>query len=182
MTEINIYKDSRTYILAKMIVDNNFTKFVEIGLYKCSMLKMILKSNMSDKIEEYWGVDNFNHIESGYHRELTTEVWDMAYAQACRLMIKHKSLRILRMKSVNASMLFKNGYIDMIFIDGSHDYDSVSEDIKSWEPKIRKGGIISGHDYDYKTGKWGWNVKKAVDDYYGERVNILPGCIWYVNL
>jgi len=166
-----------SYYLLELIEKNNYKRFVEIGVWQCGTMKRILRYNKS--LDEYWGVDNFDHIESGYHRKLSPEVWDGAYFQACRYMIYFPSLKILRMKSNEACKLFKNGSLDMVFIDGSHDYDSVIEDIKCWEPLIRKGGIISGHDYRGIA----WDVNKAVNDVYEEeKINELPGSVWYVEL
>lgn len=35
---------------------------------------------------------------------------------------------------------------DMVFIDGSHLYEDVYRDIRTWLPQVSSGGIISGHD------------------------------------
>ena len=42
---------------------------------------------------------------------------------------------------------FEDESIDFVFIDGEHDYESVKKDIKDWLPKVKKGGVIAGHDY-----------------------------------
>lgn len=50
---------------------------------------------------------------------------------------------------------------DMVFIDGSHLYDSVLTDIRNAQRMIRKGGLICGHDYIYAN----WpDVKRAVNE------------------
>lgn len=36
---------------------------------------------------------------------------------------------------------------DLVFLDAAHDYASVAADIEAWLPKVRKGGILCGHDY-----------------------------------
>lgn len=60
--------------------------------------------------------------------------------------------------------VFKDNSIDFVFIDGNHEYEGVKEDIELWYPKIKKGGIVSGHDYverpDLKYG-----VVQAVDEF-----------------
>lgn len=173
MKEHNHY----AYHLLDLIEENNYKRFVEIGIWQCQTLARIIRYNKS--LDEYWAVDNFNHVESGYHRKLDVDVWEHAYFQACRYLVKYPKLKVLRMKSSDASKLFWKGYLDMVFIDGSHDEDSVIEDLDCWEPLIREGGIISGHDY-LNTG---YGVYKAVNDTYDkERIKELPGGIWYVKL
>ena len=64
----------------------------------------------------------------------------------------------IRSTSVDASMLYQDKTIDCVFIDGDHEYQSVCEDINCWLPKIRAGGLLSGHDFAYEP------VKKALAD------------------
>ena len=49
--------------------------------------------------------------------------------------------------SVNASKTFDDYSLDMVYIDADHKYESVTEDIACWLPKIKQNGIICGHDY-----------------------------------
>jgi len=56
--------------------------------------------------------------------------------------------------------------LDFVYIDGSHKYKMVKKDIRFWEPKVKDGGLICGHDYQMEH-----KVKKAVDEIYGDRVN-----------
>ena len=51
--------------------------------------------------------------------------------------------------------------LDFVYIDGNHDYGYVMDDITKWEPKVKKGGLIGGHDYS--PSKFG--VYEAVNDY-----------------
>ena len=53
--------------------------------------------------------------------------------------------------------------IDLIFIDGHHDYESVKMDTLSWEPKMKKGATMLYHDTDYLEG-----VLKFLNDHFGE--------------
>lgn len=38
--------------------------------------------------------------------------------------------------------------LDFVYIDGNHDYKFVKNDIKLYYPKVKKGGIIGGHDFN----------------------------------
>lgn len=51
--------------------------------------------------------------------------------------------------------------IGLLFLDGSHDYDSVREDVNNWLPLVAMGGVVAFHDY----GSVGWpQVRQAVDE------------------
>lgn len=53
----------------------------------------------------------------------------------------------IRQYSVDAVKDVEDESLDFVYIDALHDYDSAMMDIISWTPKVRRGGIVSGHDY-----------------------------------
>lgn len=69
-------------------------------------------------------------------------------------------LKWIKEPSVEAADSIEDKSLDFVYIDAAHDYDSVTEDIEAWLPKIKSGGIMSGHDYDGK-----FNVRGAVEDW-----------------
>ncbi len=90
------------------------------------------------------------------------------------------------MTSQKASKGFESGFMDFVFIDGVHTYEQVRQDIELWYPKVQKGGLLCGHDYNGvgdRKGRFG--VKKAVDEWaslYGYVVNEARGSIWWVTI
>lgn len=56
-------------------------------------------------------------------------------------------LEVVQMESVRAAREIEDGSVDWVFIDALHDYRSVRADIDAWAPKVKLGGLISGHDY-----------------------------------
>jgi predicted O-methyltransferase YrrM len=74
--------------------------------------------------------------------------------------------------SVTAAKDFLDGYLDFVYIDANHSYASVKEDILAWLPKIKKGGIIGGHDLDWKDSEQSseYAVLKAVKEIFGDRM------------
>jgi len=49
--------------------------------------------------------------------------------------------------SIEAAEKIENESLDWVYIDAGHSKAEVSSDFEAWFPKVRKGGIISGHDY-----------------------------------
>ena len=50
--------------------------------------------------------------------------------------------------------------LDFIYIDGDHTYDGVSKDLALYWPKVKKNGILAGHDFDNE------HVAKATKDFF----------------
>ena len=55
-----------------------------------------------------------------------------------------------------------------------HTYDAVKEDIAAWSPKVRKGGVIAGHDYDWPE------VRRAVDEAFPIGLGV-ANTSWFIN-
>jgi len=71
------------------------------------------------------------------------------------------SIQLIIADSLAASRLFGDASIDWVHLDARHDYASVKADIQAWLPKVKRGGWLSGDDYD--KVKWP-EVVKAVND------------------
>ena len=56
-------------------------------------------------------------------------------------------------------------HLDFIYIDGDHRYDAVKQDLTCWYPKIRKGGVLAGHDFNMLHKE----VHRAVTDFVKEK-------------
>ena len=46
---------------------------------------------------------------------------------------------------------FEDASLDFVYIDGNHQEDAVKKDINSWRLKVKKNGIISGHDLSWRS-------------------------------
>ena len=91
---------------------------------------------------------------------------------------------IHKLYSQEAAKLFEDESIDFIFLDANHTYKAVLQDLKDWVPKVKFGGLISGHDYGKidmnrcikKTG-----VKQAVREYFNTSVELGSNTTWFTN-
>jgi predicted O-methyltransferase YrrM len=84
----------------------------------------------------------------------------------------------VRMNSLEASRYLKGTKPDLIYIDASHDYESVYADLAAWYPLVKGHGFMCGDDYldgEMLTIKW------AVDQFaldHGLTVKN-HGSFWY---
>lgn len=56
-------------------------------------------------------------------------------------------IRVLRLTSEEA-IKHVNYNFDFIYIDGDHSLPMVTQDIALWWPKLHRGGIFAGHDFN----------------------------------
>ena len=70
---------------------------------------------------------------------------------------KYQSIRGL---SKDVSEQFEDESLDVVFIDATHTYPAVKQDIQLWLPKVKTGGILAGHDYEPNFP----GVVRAVDE------------------
>ena len=125
-------------------------------------------------------VDPWRHSDDPAYRDdanVDDEVHEM-HLLRCQEQMERFGGRavIMRMFSVEAARLIADGVLDYVYIDAKHTYAAVTEDLEAWWPKVRAGGIISGHDYTVDAPPREGNVfgvKPAVDDFVQGRAETL---------
>ena len=151
----------------------------EIGVWKgdfsCQILKMMpeLKLYLVDSWKPL-SKEEYEDVLSG----TSEETFEYMYQMVKALVRPYPGVQILRMRSLEALPLIPDDSLDFVFIDANHKYEFVKADIEGWFKKVKKGGIISGHDFDF--GHWG--VVRAVTElsYLGiqEVIYCKPDDIW----
>ena len=70
---------------------------------------------------------------------------------------------IIHAESARAAEAVADGTLDFVFIDAEHTAAGCYRDIAAWAPKIRRGGLLSGHDIvPAPEGRKTWGVREAV--------------------
>jgi predicted O-methyltransferase YrrM len=85
---------------------------------------------------------------------------------------------MVKKTSVEAAPSIPDESLDFVFIDAQHTYEACTEDIRTWFPKVRRGGLLTGHDY-----RWD-GVNRAVHE-FAQKMNLrgyfTPGAsdVWF---
>ena len=58
--------------------------------------------------------------------------------------------------------------MDFVYIDADHSYEGARRDIAAWGRKVRRGGMVAGHDYYVFPGSGNDGVVRAVDEHIAE--------------
>lgn len=152
------------------------SRFVEVGSWKgksASYLAVeIINSAKDIKLDcvDTWQ-GSAEHIDDEYVKANTLFELFLNNVSSFRPVITP-----VRMDSISASKTYEDASIDFLFIDASHDYDSVKNDIEAWFPKVKPGGTIAGHDYDCWDG-----VTKAVDEFFVGKPILTGEHCWVYN-
>lgn len=161
---------SRKATLPKIFRKCGFSVGAEIGVERGIYSKKLCELIPNLKL---YGVDPWETYE-GYRDHVNQERLDLFYIETKERM-KGFNYQIVRARSMEAVKWFADGSLDFVFIDAAHDYESVKEDIREWHKKVKKDGIVAGHDYmngnhsgmDKIVTAYG--VKEAVNEWVREQ-------------
>jgi len=103
-----------------------------------------------------WGPFEGNHI--------TDDEQEQRFKEVSAKFANHKNVQIVRQYSHVAAESVPDSSVHFIYIDGDHSHDAAALDLRAWFPKLRRKGIIAGHDYYDGCG-----VKSAVDEFAAEK-------------
>lgn len=121
------------------------SKFVEVGCWKGkSAAYMAVEIANSNKNIEFYCIDTWGgsiEHQEGYN---LVELYDVFTSNMKPVEKYHIPMR---MASLDAVEKFEDNSLDFVFIDASHEYEDIKNDIFAWLPKVKVGGVLAGHDY-----------------------------------
>jgi len=124
----------------------------EIGVLRGDNALTLVKALKFEKLYlvDIWGIYR-QTVRCGLRNKLKKEVRDISFEKFYPIVVKrfadNSDVEILKISSVEALGRFPDECFDFVYIDASHSYKDVKMDIASWWPKVKKGGILAGHDY-----------------------------------
>lgn len=60
---------------------------------------------------------------------------------------KNNNVHIIRKTSMEAVLDFPSRSLDFVYIDADHRFPFIAQDLYYWYWRVKRGGIIAGHDY-----------------------------------
>lgn len=142
--------------LPEFFLQLGFKRGAEIGVSHAENLANYCKAGL-----EMFGIDPWIDYEddpfkriisvSGKYGRSIEGVYQLAQERTA----KYPNCTLIRKTSMDALADFPDRSLDFVYIDGNHKFGYVAMDLWKWSRKVRKHGIIAGHDYyTVEEGRW----------------------------
>lgn len=139
---------SRETDIPEMFKELGFKVGAEIGVYRGGYSETLLKTIPGLKL---YGIDLWE-LYIGYRDYRKNDILD-AYREA-KERTKNFDCQLIKNWSSKAVKKFEDESLDFVYIDGNHAYEHTVQDIALWSKKVRKGGVVYGHDFKDWSRNW----------------------------
>ncbi|MBI2558015.1 class I SAM-dependent methyltransferase [Candidatus Woesearchaeota archaeon] len=117
---------------------------VEIGSWQGKSTIWLAKGSKKGNNVKIYAIDP--HTGSSEHKEAYGKVWTFNNFKKNINKANVEDIVVPILKYSDKAAKTFNKPVELIFIDGSHEYDLVKLDFELWFPKVIDGGIIAFHD------------------------------------
>ncbi len=139
---------------------------VEVGVFVGSnvawMAQLLKKKGIKPRL---YAIDKWECVEiseaSRAHVGVHDNFYDAFIANLERCGVLDMVIPI-KMDAMDAPNFFKDEEVDFANLDDDHNYPHVLHEIQAWLPKVKKGGILSMHDYCSSPG-----IQRAAREVFG---------------
>lgn len=142
--------------LPQFFVELGFKVGVEIGVSWGQ--NIVDYANAGLKI---YGIDPWQDSQDNIYRKIISIPGEHAktindvYKYAVERTAPYPNCVLVRKTSAEALNDFPKRSLDFVYIDGNHGFGYIAMDLAQWSDKVKKGGIIAGHDYYSTEGGMG---------------------------
>lgn len=138
--ETNFGGYSREEVIPELISDFQYKVGAEVGVMNGDFSRAILNKNPGLKM---FCIDPYSPWPGS---RATQGLCDNRFSRAKRKM-RNFDATFIRKTSMEALADIPDDSLDFVYIDACHDFDNVMMDLIGWNRKVRRGGMVSGHDY-----------------------------------
>lgn len=121
---------------------------VEAGKFSSAILSL-------GRVAHLYSIDPWVPVPNFYSEATALQAFHLATSRLTAFLPRST---VLRQDARIAVQGFPDESLDFVYIDSSHEFDETHDEILCWYPKLKPGGILSGHDYAN-----GPEVRRAVD-------------------
>lgn len=136
---------------------------VEIGVQGGGYAAFMLRKTNPQKL---YLIDCWKHQDPQVYDDpeanVSDDLQERLYQETKQRFANDPRVVILRQYSKDAAAQFEDESLDWVYLDANHGYEAVKEDLALWWPKVRRGGILSGHDYAIRPS---FGVVQAVNEF-----------------
>jgi hypothetical protein len=128
--------------LPQFFVEMGYKVGAEIGIYRGQFTKKFCDAGLT-----IYAIDPWIGYPGSGRSEQSQENQNLNFDITQKSLSRYKNCKLVRKTSMDALADFKPESLDFVYIDADHRFRYVAEDIYEWYKKVKKGGVISGHDY-----------------------------------
>lgn len=156
--------------LHRLINELGLKTGVEVGVQKAEYSKYLLDNTdlfmyLVDIWKTYPGYNDPANVSNAEQEEyLATAIKTLSG-------LEHR-YKIIRKFSVDAAKDIPDESLDFVYLDAQHTWKACTEDINAWYPKLRVGGLMSGHDFMNAYGTYHemvYEVENAVREFIADK-------------
>jgi len=130
---------------------------VEEGVYSDTICK-------NQNVKKLYAIDAWKSYRQ--YRDHTRQEKLERFYRIAQIRLEPFNCDLVRKFSRDAVEDFMDESLDFVYIDANHSYKYVYEDMTVWSKKVKKGGIVAGHDYIKRKGQNHiYGVVSAVKDF-----------------
>lgn len=144
---------------------------VEVGCAESNFSRDLLNAGVS----KLYSVDVWTHIPNVRGDGNSAQEWHDANFENTKKLLSPFGDRsiILKGHSVEMAKMIPDSSLDLVYIDSDHSLEGVTNDINSYWPKLKSGGIMGFHDYEMPE----YGVKESVTHFaklHNLEIHLIP--------
>lgn len=164
--------------LPEFFKDMGFKVGAEIGVFEGkNLIKYCQQGLKMYGIDPWKGYGDKQYTPDSKGKKYVFRSLEYIYRHAVENVKPYPDCTLIRKKSIDALKDIPDCSLDFVYIDGDHRFDQTAIDLVQWTYKVRKGGVIAGHDYYDVTGYRGTRQVGPVVDAFAKSFDMSN---WYI--
>lgn len=150
--------------IKQLIGDHNIKVVIEVGSWlgkSTRHIAQLLPRNGKVYAVDHWQGSLEHQPGRSPHCKDLSLLYDQFLSNVIHAKLTHKIIPV-RMSSVEAEKYLSNVVPDLIYIDASHEFEPVYQDLTIWFPHVKGHGILCGDDWQFPA------VQQAVEKFAKE--------------